>query len=315
MNRSQAALFDGIMFLLFASFSIAMLYVFLNEYGKAQDEALRSGFILAYVQDVGKAIFFINVKSLKDAGNVADARVRQEICKWDPDSGIAFSSTCYFARPGFPYSDLQDIAGTREAEGCAALGSFEQATVADLLKRDLGDGDAEEDACLDDRFGNPFGSGTLPNGFCERHDDVRWLQVPRLPGKLALRCALKELMKPLETAGYKYFADLQGERTSGAGGRDVTIVPIKQECFGPACPSDATRGTGFRVTNHWKATEQNWQSCEQAVSRDPLELASGAKTDNILSVKIPFRVTKGTTLEEILALTLRICIWPSSSRR
>ncbi len=293
MKRSQAALFDGIMFLLFASFSVTMVYAFLNEYGKAEDAALRSGYVLAYLQDAGKAIFFVDARSLKDVANpAAFPNIQSEVCKWDPESGLPPTGCTGAGKlAGFPYSDLSD-----PSSGCASLASFQSSTIADLLKKDLADGDSPTEACLDDRFGHPQPPGTNPD--CTSHTAGGWNNVPRVPGKTALRCGLKELMKPLESSGFKYYAGLKGETTSATG----ALLPVSQQSHSVASAIDS----GFRPSNHWAATQGNWLECQTAVSNG---------VDNILTIDFPFRVTKGTTLESMITYTLQTCIWPSKQGR
>jgi hypothetical protein len=295
MTRGQAALFDGIMFLLFASFSVAMIYVFVNDYGKAQDEALRSGYILAYVQQAGKVIFFTQVKTLKDVANpVGLPNAGLEGCWKDPEFPYAAASCIpgTVAR-GYPYSDLAD-----PLKGCASLSKFDLSTVSDLLKKDLGDGTDESFSCLDDQFGNPSSQSPGTTQFCTVHDNAGWRDIPRVPGKMALRCVMKELMKPLQTAGFKYFADFEREQSAGSS--------IPQKIFNINDPDS------FRITNHWEADEGNWYSCDNVTSKTPPSLEypfGGGGIDNVLSTSLPFRVNKGNTLDETMNFVLRVCIW------
>ncbi len=66
-RRSQAALFDGIMFLLFTSVSMVMVFAFLGNYGVAEDQTLRSAYQLAYMDSVGKSLYHIHANALSDA--------------------------------------------------------------------------------------------------------------------------------------------------------------------------------------------------------------------------------------------------------
>src|SRR3989338_3847980 len=91
-KRGQAAIFDGIMFMLFAAASVAMVFYFLSSYGVAQDNALRSAYVLAYVQDAGKSIFFVHARSLSLSSGVkgetgSDFLSFQQEREWvDPDT-------------------------------------------------------------------------------------------------------------------------------------------------------------------------------------------------------------------------------------
>ncbi len=292
MKRSQAALFDGIMFLLFASVSVAMVFVFLNEYGKAQDATLRSGYVLAYVQQVGKGLFFLHAKTLRYVGDAQNVpAMRAEVCWYDPESGVP-PGQCNGASQGYPYSDLMV-----KGRGCDVLGDFELSTISDLLKKDLGDGEDESKSCLDDKFGSV--AGQYP-GACRQKTNPRWNSVAPIPGKTALRCALKELLKPLQTAGFKYFVDVQREKKDVSTG----LFVIPQQSFQVVSGTDPR---GFRISNHWLATQDNWDSCEDVVSK--------GRVDNLLTVSIPFRVNRETTLENMMNLVLRVCIWPSKAGR
>ena len=299
-SRGQAALFDGIMFLLFASFSVSMIFVFVGDYGKAQDATLRTGYMLAYMQQVGKVIFFTHVKTLADVAtkDPALSDAVQEVCWKDPEwNGTTVPRSNCLANPrplaGYPYSDLTG------PQGCASLSTFELSTVSDLLKKDLGDGSDEAYSCFDDHFGTADGVSTTTTAFCTTHS-ADWSSVPRVPGKTALRCVMKELMKPLQTAGYKYFVDFE-----------------KQHAFGSTIPMEsvdvnALDSEAFRITNHWAANANNWGSCDNATSKDTAN--GGGAIQNILTVSLPFRVNSGNTLTNSMDFIMRVCIWPTTSR-
>lgn len=72
---------------------------------------------------------------------------------------------------------------------CSILKDFKNTLVSDLVKRDL------NDLVLDNRYA----------------EGNNWISAP---GKMALRCALYEFMRPYETGGLKYFVEIQTPRSS-----------------------------------------------------------------------------------------------------
>lgn len=152
--RGQAAIFDGIMFLMLVSFSMAMVFTFLNTYGIAQDNVIRSSHTLNYMQSVMKSIYLIDASTLAQA---------------DSSAGDCTKGDC------------QNETGVYgEDMNCSQLASW-QVSVGDVVKKDLVDGR------LDDKFGT--------NG-------------AEAPGKTALRCLFREVMKPFRQAGYNYFVEV-----------------------------------------------------------------------------------------------------------
>ncbi|MBI3587594.1 hypothetical protein HY095_00170 [Candidatus Micrarchaeota archaeon] len=308
MERSQAALFDGIMLLLFASASVAMLYSFLNGYGVAQDNALRSAYVSAYLQDVGKSIFYINAASLADVARTDVQVTMLETFKKDSEASNPNVLCNPASKDGCPYADLATPSPSSD-QGCGVLRKFGISSVADLLKKDLGDKGGGLDiiqgepftiphpdgsrqtehrpnVCFDDKFGHPTPVAFPQNCISHGSDPslkARWDAVPTVPGKTALRCAMKELMKPFEQAGYKYFVDVL----------DNSANPVYQQLVSEG---------GYRITNHWQADAEGWIDCQDAINK--------GLTDRLTSVAIPFRVTDSTTLSSLDSYQLRICIWP-----
>lgn len=66
-SRGQAAIFDGITFLLLVSASVALMFAFLGEYGTAEAKVLRSSHTLNYVQSIGKTIYYLDASLLANA--------------------------------------------------------------------------------------------------------------------------------------------------------------------------------------------------------------------------------------------------------
>ncbi|MEK6924461.1 MAG: hypothetical protein AABW54_04450, partial [Candidatus Micrarchaeota archaeon] len=132
-------------------------------------------------------------------------------------------------------------------------------------------------------------------------------------GKLALRCAFKEIMKPFQYSGYKYFVYAVDDRNK----------PVAQPTFAIG------EADSWRITNHWQANEDvgpsgtmSWTSCEDAIG----------KGFDVLTVAFPFRVPKGDALVEpnplygttpdepefrvsTIDFEFRTCIWQSQNKR
>ncbi|MFQ5406278.1 MAG: hypothetical protein ACE5DI_03930, partial [Candidatus Micrarchaeia archaeon] len=79
-KHGQAAIFDGITFLLLAAFSVSMLYVFLTDYGASQDKTIRNAHSLNYMENAFKAIYYVDADTLKEETNPPD--VCFELSNW-----------------------------------------------------------------------------------------------------------------------------------------------------------------------------------------------------------------------------------------
>ncbi len=223
--KAQAAIFDGIMFLLLVSLSVAMMFAFLSDYGNAQSRILRSSHSLNYVQGIGKAIYSLDASTL---GVVDLGR-------------------------NWPY------------DNCDALDKFRSNTVADLLKRDVADGN----------FDNKFGQSDEANA----------------PGKLALRCALSELMKPVVGSGFDYHAEI----LSGDASPRFSPFPLSPEDTEPVLITNLAPGDVI-----YEAAE-NSRGCDS--------ISSALQGKQLLAISTPFRVfdEDGGAHDH----QLRICMWPS----
>lgn len=113
-KRSQAAIFDGIMFLLLVTLSASLVFVSVSSYGQQQDAVMRSAHVLNYMQSVMKSLYYVNAVTLKDV----------------PEEEKVTA-----------YKDLK----------CKVLDKYlGSISVTDLLKRDLADPD---EVVLDDKYG------------------------------------------------------------------------------------------------------------------------------------------------------------------
>ena len=294
--KGQAAIFDGIMFLLFASTSVALVFVFLNGYGIAQDEAMRSSYLLAYLQDAAKSLFYIDVRTL------GDVALPDEVSWKDPNSGQGSSPCTPASGTGCPYWDL--LNGGDDSK-CEILKTYFATTVADLLKKDLSDSDFERSVtlgtttgsdtsaavCIDNHFGlRQTSPGVASTTACDSNEP----SVPRAHGLTALRCAMKELMKPFQLSGYYYFVEV-----------------VNQE---PAEHSIPLPDNALRITNYWLANEDDpprgrWTSCKDPIDRGYL-IGTRRREFQVLTVAMPFRVPRSETLQQMRNFVLRICVWP-----
>lgn len=140
-RRGQAALFDGITFLLLASLSAAMIFGFVGTYGVQQDRVMRSAYVLNYMQSVVKASYYLDASTL--------TQVAEDVNAGNP-----------------VYGDLRS-----PTEGCRALSEYKGSfTVSDLLKRDLSEKTPEK---LDDAF-----DGTPVLGVTAMHCALKELMKP-----------------------------------------------------------------------------------------------------------------------------------------
>ncbi|MFH1246752.1 MAG: hypothetical protein V1644_00065 [Candidatus Micrarchaeota archaeon] len=242
MKKAQAAIFDGIMFLLLVSFSVAMMFSFLSDYGQSQSKILRSSHSLNYVQGIGKVLYSLDVSTLSNT----------MLPSTSPDVNVPLQ--------------------------CSGLEKFRSNTVADLLKRDVSDG----------KFDNKFNTGEE-------------IATANAPGKLALRCALYELMKPVVQSGFDYNAEI-----------------LDGSNFRPFDITSSTDMEGYLITNL-----QQDSSIYQAAAGVGGESGNGCgsisralKGKQLLAIATPFRVfDESGDSPELDAIPrdhqLRVCMWPS----
>lgn len=233
MKKAQAAVFDGIMFLLLVSFSVTLMFSFLSDYGNAQAKTLQSSHTLNYVQGIGKALYTLDVSMLQS-------------------------------------TDLDTLGNSWNYENCNTLEKFRSNTVSDLIKRDISDG----------FFNNKFGDS----------DDIS-----NAPGKLALRCALFELMKPVTGSGYDYLAEvLDGDRSPRFAPFPIINSPQNRADLEPVLVTNLPTSDSIYL-----AAEES--GCD-SVSRT-------LKGKQLMAVATPFRVfdKDGGAHDH----QLRICMWPS----
>ncbi|VVB67750.1 Uncharacterised protein [Candidatus Norongarragalina meridionalis] len=122
-KRAQAAVFDGIMFLLLVSLSCTFVFVTVASYGQQEDQVMRSAYMLNYMQSVMKSVYFIDASTI---------------------SNIKPDATLY---PNLDCLKTKDYPGT--------------VSVSDLVKRDVGDPAQTHPLgpALDDKFGTADSPG------------------------------------------------------------------------------------------------------------------------------------------------------------
>ncbi|NUN11477.1 hypothetical protein HUU53_02430 [Candidatus Micrarchaeota archaeon] len=251
--KGQVSLFDGITFLLIAAVSSALVFSFVGGYGESEQRAINSAHVLNYMQSVVKTMYYVDASTL--------TKVNSE--------GIAAYEAFNDASGAEIWPEIDD-----PNQGCPALEKFQGSIkVTDLLKRDLADGGVTETTpiALNDYFGDEA-SGA------------------RVMGKTAMRCAMKELMKPFAFSGFDYFVEVSDPQN----GR---IIPVK----------------GARITNSLDSKIVFDSTDLNSFSSSACESAQRVKGE-VLSSNAPFRVlttdTSGTQLQSrIKNYVIRTCIW------
>src|SRR3990167_7604740 len=190
--RGQAAITDALILLFISIFASLLIFSFIGTWGEDQDQVLRSAYVLNYMQSVSKALYYVDSSTLSEVKS-DDIDVYKKA----------------LAASGFETNNYYDL-GSPDY-GCGQLAKYPGTLrVTDLMKRDLADSDPEVSAkpLLNDQFGNA-----------------------QVPGRTAVRCALKELMKPFAFSGYKYYfeAILSQDAGSISGGTPEALVHY----FGP----------------------------------------------------------------------------------
>lgn len=290
-KRGQASFFDGILFLLVVVFSVSLVFVTLNAYTAAQDKALRSAYLVNYLQSAAKSLYYLDVTTLKDIPNYCQ----------DPGLGEGTKKPfCDGIADPFPMNCL----GTPENPRLEAYPN--QVTVADLLKKDVsstkgGLTGSGEDATFSK------GSGTFLDDYYGQSQQF---------GRTALRCAMKELMKPFTFSAYHYVAEVA--YTSGSGGQTVDnpITPKTQENdFGYAsdamyfpefAPYRTGTGVGGTVPDFGCGKVA---SSQLLVLRSPFKIILG-----VTSAGDPAKSRIPLNGFEEKNLAFRICLWPAENQ-
>ncbi len=315
-SRAQAAIFDGILFLLIASVSVAMMFVFVNQYGVEQDNAIRSSHMLNYVESAVKEIYYLRVDTL--------ARVTDDGYSTHAPGVLTGASRNAYKDPTHAYYKLDDA-----AFGCPLLAKYSgPITVADLMKRDLGDGqfdNRQSSAHIDPVTGElPAGGATPPPSALQ-------------PGLLAFRCALKEIMKPFTTGGFRYYAEVLRPALYDPA---ASSGQINQRSLSTYVTSHATLDGVFPAVNQADpaksvATDSRlaiganprYRSCDDVSDNTPTRTgvaggtsgaAGGTQNNQNFVVAVPFRVIRTdvppSAATNTETYTLRVCIFTADAQ-
>lgn len=264
--KGQATFFDGLLFLLLVIFSLSLVFVSLNSYSEAQDRALRSAYLVNYLQSTTKALYYIDVNTLKDVETYCD----------DLGSGTVDK----YCKPGINEDWYSKNANNDLIFDCNKLGDYPNyITVADLLKKDVTPAPGHA-PFMDDLFGTS-----------NKH------------GRTALRCSMKEMMKPFTFSGYQYLAEVT--RPGGGGGLSVEsgitpeYVPPKED-YGYA--------SSFLYDGQFSAYNSS-------VSPSPFDCAN-VSSSQLLVLRSPFQVIEnegipGSTSFKPNPWAFRLCLWPT----
>jgi hypothetical protein len=157
--------------------------------------------------------------------------------------------------PYYCDSESDCRAGGNCVMGCDRLQTWTGVSVAELLKRDMRDYDPlVQGSGLDDKFG-----------------------LSAAPGKLAARCAFKEIFQPFSTAGYSYMVDFR----KVVGGAAVQVPQA-----------------GMKVSNNQQVT-----GCDQEMGKEKLVVNAPFKVFRCNSASPP-----ECTGEKFI---MTACVWPT----
>ncbi|MBU1197600.1 hypothetical protein KJ765_03735 [Candidatus Micrarchaeota archaeon] len=298
-RKAQASFFDGILFLMVVVFSVAMIFVTLNSYTVSQDRALRSAYFMNYLQSTAKALYFIDVNTLGDVetycADLGGAN-SERYCKTLASNNDRFDR--------FTLSDGSSI----DTFDCPSLTDYSNLiTVADLLKKDVSP--IVGGIILDESFTTDSATGTFLDDHYG-HSNQR--------GRTALRCSMKEIMKPFTFSGYHYMSEVtRSTEIAGAAILDVAIPPAY-------IANDLGYASDFMyLYRPGEGTGLEYAPFLETGSGPPLEAFDCAKIDSnqLLVLRSPFKIIVGALDSsnsrnprggfESLNLVLRLCLWPS----
>ena len=283
--KAQAAITDAIVLLLITTFSVTLLFSFVGNWGNDQQTVLRSAYVVNYMQSVTKTMYYVDASTRKEIGSDGIYVYKYAL---KHDGTFTDDSTTP------PAYDLD------EEKGCQILEDYPGTLrVTDLLKRDLadsepGDADAPAMPVLDDKFGDA-----------------------EVPGRTAMRCAIKELMKPFAFSGYKYYMDVMLSEARG----DYNPVDDPDEALVRYKGPEITNSKDVKVAGAEDGSDPEGSE-KQSTANGGSVPGCSAVTKNAgydaISVASPFQVLyskkRGSAGSEFLdsrfvKYKTRICIW------
>ncbi|HLC38043.1 MAG TPA: hypothetical protein VJI71_01175 [Candidatus Norongarragalinales archaeon] len=286
--KGQAAITDAIILLLIAAFSSTLIFSFVGEWGNDQDSVLRSAYVLNYMQSVVKAMYYVDASTLENIGN----------------DGLDVYGKEFTGNPSSPFvaSDEYDL---DDADfGCRVLENYPGTLrVTDLLKRDLGDS-VPSDLAAAFSSSPPTGLPYLDDKFGEA----------KVPGRTAMRCVMKELMKPFAFSGYRYYSEVLYPRDTTLSS-DGTPVSFKgPEITNSRDPAIAGIELGDdKIKRVVEGASQTYPGCH----------AVGQSGYDVIAVSSPFQVLfshtetsdsnpTGVLTSTFVPYTIRLCIWKAN---
>ena len=284
-KRSQAAITDAIILLLVATFSVSLIFDFVGNWGNDQDTVLRSAYVLNYMQSVVKTMYYVDASTLSNIDSNGITVYKYALA----EGGFSGDSDTP------PEYDL-DVQ-------CKKLEKYPGTLrVTDLLKRDLGDSDpGDEDPqrailpLMDDKFGS---RGSNP---------------AEVPGRTAMRCAMKELMKPFAFSGYKYYFEVLLAAKTGS----IDPVGDPQGALVSYVGPEITNSRNPRIVGLQHGDTLSEKRLENG-SKPGCDAVRGEHYE-VLTVSSPFQVLYTDTSDadaglqsKFVKYKTRICIWKSN---
>ena len=279
--KSQASITDAIILLLIAAFSSTLVFAFVGEWGNDQDNVLRSSYVLNYMQSVMKTMYYVDASTLNQVGvdRLVEYERQLSVDPANPTSpnGIFIENSTY---------NLKDDPLTGEKEGCLQLEDYPGTLrVTDLLKRDLGDSNPNTDPAALPKLDDNFGSA-------------------KIPGRTAMRCAMKELMKPFAFSGYRYYVEISFPKSG-------ETVPV----YGP----EITNSHDLQIAGVEKPNSFSEKRIFSNNEKPGCTQVPKAGYD-VIAVSAPFQVLYTEKISNVLnsvfvPFVINVCIWKSSAGR
>ena len=177
-------------------------------------------------------------------------------------------------RPGIYYCKGQ------YSMDCLGLNKYKgRISVADLMKKDL----------------DPSDTNAAVPGFDDKYGKSEQM------GLTALRCAMKEILKPFTYSGYKYISEVAISGTGHLG--DDQVVYAKDQLY----------ASDFMYTKRYQDLDADTKNNFGCVV---ISINAAVQSDQLLVIRTPFKVlvkTDGSSGSSFGAsdFVLRTCLWPT----